>query len=206
MRKQNAFDVIFTGGEVLLRDDLLDIVLFARKLGFRVSILSNASLLTEELAKAFSEAYISNFSSTIFSLDENIHDEITSTKGSLKATLRGLYLLKKYGISIEVKTPILQSNNNSYKKVAEFAERNGFEYTCSPIIYPTMNGNKATLKLGMNNKTLAKQIWNIDSLMKYTKNIVTEEKFLVRLCYIQYIFHQMVIYIHVAAILILWEI
>lgn len=174
LRNQNAFDVIFTGGEVLLREDLLDIVLFARKLGFRVSILSNASLLTEELAKDLSKTYISSFSSTIFSLDENIHDEITSVKGSLNAALRGLAFLKKYGVPVEVKTPILQSNNNSYEKVAEFAEKSGFEYTCSPIIYPTMDGNNSTLKLGMNNKTLAKQIWNIDSLMKYTKNIVKE--------------------------------
>ena len=61
LRENNVFDLILTGGEALLREDLVDIVSFARRLGFRVSILSNASLVTEDFAKKLSKLYTSAF-------------------------------------------------------------------------------------------------------------------------------------------------
>lgn len=170
LRENNVFDLILTGGEALLREDLVDIVSFARRLGFRVSILSNASLVTEDFAKKLSKLYISSFSSTIFSMNEHIHDSITRKKDSLKHALRGLCLLKKYNIPIEIKTPILNLNCEEYREIYKFTVKNNFEYTCSPIIFPSMDGNLNPLKHTIDNNILMNEIETIDELMNFNRN------------------------------------
>ena len=46
-----ALDVRFTGGEPLLREDFVELYLFARRLGLRVTLFTNARRITPELAQ-----------------------------------------------------------------------------------------------------------------------------------------------------------
>jgi len=46
--------VRFTGGEPLLRDDFEELYIFARKLGLKVMLFTNARLITPHLAELFS--------------------------------------------------------------------------------------------------------------------------------------------------------
>src|SRR5271157_3938356 len=46
-----ALSVCFTGGEPLLRDDFTDLYLSARRLGLKVMLLTNARLITPDLAR-----------------------------------------------------------------------------------------------------------------------------------------------------------
>ena len=107
-RELGVHQLVLTGGEIFIRKDILRIIRYAKELHFRVNILSNASLVTDEVAKELSELYITEYSLTIFSLNEDIHDNITGVKGSLRAALNGIELLKKYNIPVELKTPILK--------------------------------------------------------------------------------------------------
>ncbi len=87
LRELGVHQLVLTGGEIFIRKDILRIIKYAKELHFRVNILSNASLITEEVAKELSNLYITDYSLTIFSLDEDIHDNITGVKGSLRAAL-----------------------------------------------------------------------------------------------------------------------
>ena len=89
-RELGALNVTFTGGEVFVRRDFLELVKYAREKFMRVFIMSNGSLVDENIAKELIEANISGFSTTIFSMDENIHDKITKRKGSLSKTLKAI--------------------------------------------------------------------------------------------------------------------
>ncbi len=48
-----ALSVRFTGGEPLLREDFAELYLFARRLGIKVLLFTNARLITPELAALF---------------------------------------------------------------------------------------------------------------------------------------------------------
>lgn len=93
-------NVSLTGGEIFLREDLFDIIEYARNLYMRVFLLSNATLLNEQIAARLADLSIANFSTSIYSLDENVHDNITGKKGSLKSTLKNIQLLKEYNIEV----------------------------------------------------------------------------------------------------------
>lgn len=95
-----VLNVSLTGGEIFLREDLFDIIEYARNLYMRVFLLSNATLLNEQIAARLADLSIANFSTSIYSLDENVHDNITGKKGSLKSTLKNIQLLKEYNIEV----------------------------------------------------------------------------------------------------------
>ena len=92
----------------------------------RVFLLSNGTLLNESIVKSLSELHISEFSTTMFSLDPKVHDFITSQPGSLDILLKNLQLLKKYNINVKIKTPLLDVNAFEYRDIKKYCEKNHF--------------------------------------------------------------------------------
>lgn len=142
-RSLGALNITLTGGEIFLRKDLLDIIEYSRKKHMRVFLMTNATLVDEKMAQRLKELYISGFSTTIFSMDENIHDEITQVKGSLKRTLKTLELMSKYNVNITVKCPLMEINKHGYIEVEKYARENGYEFMTSATIFCKTNGDDA---------------------------------------------------------------
>lgn len=147
LKDMGVVNISLTGGEIFLRSDLLEIISVARELKMRVFLLSNATLLSESMVKKLSELNIAEFSTTIFSLDEEVHDSITSQKGSLKKLLWGLELLKKYNIKVRLKTPLMCKNMYAYKEIEKFCQEEGYEYLTSALIFSKNNGDSSPKSL-----------------------------------------------------------
>lgn len=140
-RSLGALNVTFTGGEILLRDDLLDLISYARSKYMRVFLMSNGYALTKKIIKELAELHISEFSTTIYSMDSNVHDKITQIKGSLTRTLHNINLLKLHNIDITIKTPLMECNKYAYREVEAFARNNGFSFRTTPTIFSKTNGD-----------------------------------------------------------------
>jgi len=164
LRNLGTLNITLTGGEVFLRDDILSIIEYARSLGFRVFILSNGSLINEETAKELSNLYISEFSTTIFSMDKSINDEITGKKGSLNEILLGLENLKKNNIRVFVKCPITNINVDTYRDVEKYAKDNKFRFMISPVIFSKIDGDSSNLSLRIDSIKLQQIIEDYDRL------------------------------------------
>lgn len=67
----------FTGGEPFLRRDLLELVSFARQQGVGVSIFSNATLITQEVARDYIKADASLFKLSLLSADKKMHNYLS---------------------------------------------------------------------------------------------------------------------------------
>ena len=87
----------FSGGDPLLRKDLLDLVKEASSRGFFVGILGNPHLLTEEAARALKKAGVSRYQISIDGL-EKTHDSLRGRKGAFKDALRAIRALNKVGL------------------------------------------------------------------------------------------------------------
>lgn len=175
-RELGGYDLVLTGGEIFLREDLLTIINYARTLGMSVSLLSNASLLEEKTVNELKKLNIRSFSSTIFSIHHGIHDSITMRKGSLEKTLDGIKLLKRFGIPVEIKTPILSINKGEYRMVKQYAEKNKFSFTCSPCVFPMTDGSKDPLKYSLSCEDLLDVIKDIDQLNKVTYGVYNSDE------------------------------
>lgn len=142
-RKLGAFELIFTGGDIFLRNDILDLIKIARGLGYSVILFTNASLLNEEMIKKLADYYVSLVSCTIFFMNNEIHDYFTKTKGSLRKTIENIRCLKKYGINVEVKTIISNINFLEWKAIKNFCESEGFLFAIDHDIFIQNDKNKS---------------------------------------------------------------
>lgn len=164
-RKIGALNVTFTGGEVFVRKDFLEIVEYARKKHLRVFIMSNASLVDKKIAKKLINLNISGFSTTIFSLKSKIHDKITRRKGSLKLTLKAINYLKQGGIDITIKTPLMEYNKFEYKKIEQYAKKNNFVFKTTATIFGKVDGDDSPRELSIksNMKEIVKDVDRINN-------------------------------------------
>lgn len=103
--------VRLTGGEPLLRGDFEEIYLSARKLGLRVMIFTNATLITPALADLFARVPPrETIEVSVYGLEPATHEAVTRTSGSFDAAMRGLGLLAARRIPFFVKSALLPVN------------------------------------------------------------------------------------------------
>lgn len=87
-------DFIITGGEPLLVHFLEKIITACRKHGFRVSLTTNGSLLSESRLHSLIQAGLSTLSISLDSLNEETHDTLRGFKGSYGRIMRALKILE----------------------------------------------------------------------------------------------------------------
>jgi MoaA/NifB/PqqE/SkfB family radical SAM enzyme len=148
-RELGALNVTLTGGEIFVRKDIFNIIEYAKNKGMRVFLMSNASMPTKEQIKKLYELGIAEFSTTLFSMDEHIHDKITLCPGSWAQTMRNIKRLKEYNIPVTVKTPLMEMNKHAYKDVEKFAEENGFNFMSTTTIFAKSDGDTSPCDLGI---------------------------------------------------------
>lgn len=154
--------VTFTGGEIFLRDDLLELIEIARNLHLRVILLSNGTLLNKQIINKLSQLFITEFSTTIFSMNENIHDYITESRGSLKQVLYNLQLLKDAGIRVKVKTPLMGCNKEEFRDINKYCKLNNFEYGVTANIFEKKDGNQSPVHMRIPQSDLSILLREID--------------------------------------------
>ncbi len=81
-----------TGGEPLMRYDLIEIMQYAVSLGFRWGLVTNGILLHENTIRKLKDAELKTVSISIDGLHET-HDALRGVKGGLKAVIHNVHLL-----------------------------------------------------------------------------------------------------------------
>lgn len=97
----NVDSIAFSGGEPLLRKDLAEVLKYSSKFFNDIGIVTNAVLITPEIAKMMGQ-YVNKVQISLDSGIEEDHDAIRG-KGTFKRTVRGIQLLKEYAKDIQIK-------------------------------------------------------------------------------------------------------
>ena len=79
--------MIFSGGEPLLRPDILELIRHARDCGLRPVLGSNGTLLSLEMARALKDAGLMAAGISLDSLDAVKHDRLRGQKGAWQAAV-----------------------------------------------------------------------------------------------------------------------
>jgi len=120
LRSLKVKQVTLLGGEPFVRSDILDIINELVQKNISFVILSNGSLITNEIGQYISETgYCNHFQISLDGSDDRTHD-IFRGKGSFKSTISGIKILKKYGIKLNLNVTIHRKNFNKLQEIAEF--------------------------------------------------------------------------------------
>lgn len=115
--------VTLSGGEAFLHKDLIEIAKYCRKKDLKISILSNLISLKDEQIEALKEVNLSLIQVSLYSMDPEIHDLITTVKGSFAKTIASIEKLVAADIPIQISCPIMKANRKGYDKVLDYAKK-----------------------------------------------------------------------------------
>lgn len=117
-----ALSVRFTGGEPLLRGDFEELYLFARRLGLRVILFTNATLITTRLADLFARVPpLEKIEVTLYGMEKESYEGVTGRPGSHEANRRGMELLRERRIPFVVKAAFFPPGAREMDKIDAFA-------------------------------------------------------------------------------------
>src|SRR5690242_6075754 len=132
---------ILTGGEPLLRRDILDIVRRAAERGLWVVVGTNGVSITENLARRLADAGARGLSLSLDALDPDRHDRFRMVRGAWQNTVNGAEILSRVGLPFIVQTTAGSHNAGELEAIADFAhDRLGARVWNLYFLVPTGRG------------------------------------------------------------------
>ncbi len=117
-----GFEIDFGGGEALMHKDVLELVSYAKGLGFKNAIASNGYLINEDMAKRIVDSGLDSIILSLDSLNPAIHDHMRGVEGVAQRVFKAIEYLRKYSktIHIGICTIILEQNLDGLIALAEW--------------------------------------------------------------------------------------
>jgi AdoMet-dependent heme synthase len=112
---------ILTGGEPLLRRDILEIVRRAAQRELWVVVGTNGVRITENVASRLADAGARGLSLSLDALDPDRHDRFRNVRGAWRNTVEGAAILNRTGLPFIVQTTAGAHNLGELDAIADFA-------------------------------------------------------------------------------------
>ena len=146
--KDNFKSLILTGGEITIRDDVFEIVRFAKECGYKViQIQSNGRMFSYmDFCKRIIEAGATEFGISVNGSNKEIHDYLSCAEGSFEQTIQGIRNLKELKKSVCTNTVLTKVNYKDLLNIIEMLT--GIGVDSSRISFMQINNSiKNDLKL-----------------------------------------------------------
>ena len=132
--------IILTGGEPLLREDIFDIAAFGTKLGLRMVMAPNGTLITKDNAKKMKASGIKRISVSLDGSTPETHDAFRGLENAFKNSIQGIKIAKQAGIEFQINTTITKTNLDQIPKILTLAENLGAVAHHIFLLVPTGRG------------------------------------------------------------------
>jgi AdoMet-dependent heme synthase len=141
LAEMGTFFLSLSGGEIFLRPDIFEIVEYARRQNFAVSLTTTGTYgLESEQIRALADVGIERVLVSVYSLNDHVHDTITGRPGSLAramATIRGC---KDAGILVGMNCLVFGLNYEHFKEVITLGLEEGIGLRIDERLTPRWDG------------------------------------------------------------------
>lgn len=132
--------IILTGGEPLLRSDIFDITAYGTRLGLRMVMAPNGTLITKETAIRMKKSGIKRISISLDGSTPETHDAFRGVEKAYDHALRGINMAKEAGLEFQINTTITKTNLDQIPKILNFAQNLGAVAHHIFLLVPTGRG------------------------------------------------------------------
>jgi AdoMet-dependent heme synthase len=134
--------VTLTGGEPLMRKDILTLMAYAGRVGLFIHLFTNATLVTTRIAEALKELRPVSVEISLHSLKKERFDWFTQVAGSYERTMKAIKLLKKRNVNLALKITMTKANLDEIGELRAFVEEVGAAPEWTSILIPRKDGSK----------------------------------------------------------------
>jgi len=132
--------VILSGGEALVRPDVFELASYGTSLGLRMTLATNGSLVTPDVAVKMKDAGIARVSVSIDGVTPDIHDAFRGMPGAFEGAISGIRTLVDAGVPVQVNTTVAAANIAQMKRFPEFLKGLGVMAWHVFFLVPTGRG------------------------------------------------------------------
>jgi len=141
MASRGCGEVVLTGGEPTIHRDFLEIVRFAKKLGFiLIQLQTNGRMLYyKKLCQEAIEAGVNSFVIALEGHCSRLHDYITTSEGSFNQAVTAILNLKSLKQYVAINSVISKLNYRHLPQMAEFFVSLGVDQYQFAFVHPSGN-------------------------------------------------------------------
>lgn len=117
--------IVLSGGEPLVRPDILEIARHGTDLGLRMVLATNGTQVDDEIARGMVSAGIQRVSISLDGADAPTHDSFRGLPGAFDEALRGIERCKAAGMPVQINTTVAKHNVDQLEQILELAKSLG---------------------------------------------------------------------------------
>lgn len=177
LRDAGFLQLAFTGGDVLLREDIFELLYFGVDQGMRVRCAVNGHMVTEKRARQLMETKLRTIALSLDGLDDTF-EAIRGVKNVASRTVEAIERLKSFdnGVTkIVIAATIMKSTLPTIRPVVEYAVENNFVIEFNLIDFThylfETPGSKEQYELNVEEKEQLRQLvhWLAEKHRQYPK-------------------------------------
>lgn len=174
----------FTGGEPMLRPDIIDLVAYAKSIGLRVNLITNGTLVDADAARALRDAGLDSAQASLEGVTPDTHDSLTQVEGSFQATLAGVGHLRDVGLAVHTNTTLNRRNLAEASEIPRLVQQLGLKRFSMNLVIPC--GSAGPAAPGQGAEQPRESLW-----VRYSEvgDIVREVRKAARRCGVQFLWY-----------------
>jgi radical SAM protein with 4Fe4S-binding SPASM domain len=117
--------LVLSGGEPLMRPDILTLMGYAKQSGLIVALATNGTLIDPDLAGRIGESGVNRVSISLDGADEGTHDTFRRLPGSFRSAVAGARALRAQGVPLQINVTVARHNANQMDQMVILAKSLG---------------------------------------------------------------------------------
>ena len=140
--------LLFTGGEIFLRNNFLDIYTYAKRKGLLITLFTNGTLITADIADCLAQLPPFSIEVTLYGRTKATYESITRVPGSYERCLNGIQMLMDRNLPLKLKTMAITQNKHELPEMKRFAEEElKLEFKFDAMINPRRDCSQSPLEV-----------------------------------------------------------
>lgn len=133
LAEMGCYLLTFTGGELFVRKDVVEILQHACEKGFTFRLNTNGSLIDEKMLEKLDQMrpFLQSFDVSLYGAEPAVHDTLARRPGSYLNSLRAIRLLSEARMSLVVKFITMRDNFDGIHKFEDDMQRLGVRHAVS---------------------------------------------------------------------------
>lgn len=174
IRKAGTLFLLLTGGEVFIYPEFKKLYIELYKMGFVITINTNATLIDESVIEWLRQYPPKCVSISLYGVSNEVYEKLCGQKGMFSKVDHAIHLLKENKIAMECKTILTPLNCDDYKNCYKYVRDLDIPYEMAAYSFPCTRKQKKEEQIRFSPEEVVQWTFIIEQIMS-TKEEHKEE-------------------------------